>query len=82
MVHLSWALFTLSLLEWFWLVELLSVLRSGLIGVRVGFSRPAGSVPQGRVHHIARAIILQALARAVQVLFVLHVLVELNRPVA
>ena len=53
MMHLAWALFSVPLMEWFWLIKLLSVLRSGLIGVSIGFGGPAGSVPQSRVHHVS-----------------------------
>ena len=46
-----------SIVEWFWLVELLSVLSSVLIGVRVPLGGPARTIPEGRVHDVARAII-------------------------
>lgn len=77
-MYFAWALFNVPLMEWFWLIELLSVLRSGLIGVSIGFGGPAGSIPQSGVHHVSRAIILQGLSRAVQIGFILYVLVELD----
>lgn len=77
-MYFTWALFNVSLMEWFWLIELLSVLRSGLISVRIWLGGPAGSVPQSGVHDVSGAIILQGLSRAVQVGFILYVLVDLD----
>ena len=42
----SWALSHDSIVERFWLIELLSVLRSILISVGVSLGRPAGTIPQ------------------------------------
>ena len=53
MVNFAWALPDVPLMEWFRLIELLSVLSSGLIGVSVGFRGPAGSVPQSGVHDVS-----------------------------
>jgi len=67
-----------SIVEWFWLIELLSVLSSILIGVSVLLSGPAGTIPESGIHDIARAIINKRLSWAVQVSFVLDMLVDLN----
>lgn len=67
-----------SIVEWFWLIELLSVLSSILIGVSVFLSGPAGTIPESGIHDIARAIINKRLSWAVQVSFVLDMLVDLN----
>jgi len=67
-----------SIVEWFWLIELLSVLSSILIGVSVLLSGPAGTIPESGIHDIARAIINKRLSWAVQVSFVLNMLVDLN----
>lgn len=86
--HVSWlvshrllgnsagTLLDVSLVEGLRLVELLSILSSVLIRVEVPLSRPAGTVPQGRVHRVARAVVEQRLSRSVEILLVLHVLVE------
>lgn len=79
MSQLAWTLFDNTVVEWLGLVELLSVLGSLLIGVRIFFSCPAGAVPEGRVHYVARAIIEQSLSRAIQVRLVSHVLLEFYR---
>ena len=67
------------MVEWFWLVELLSVLSSVLIGVGVSLGGPARAVPESRVHDVARAIIEQRLSRSVQIRLILNVLVDLER---
>ena len=38
-----------SIVEWFWLIELLSVLSSILIGVSVLLSGPAGTIPESGI---------------------------------
>lgn len=67
-----------SIVEWFWLVELFSVLSSILIGMSVLLSCPAGAIPQGGVHHITRAIVNKRLSWTVEVCFILDVLVDLD----
>ena len=67
-----------SIVEWFWLIELFSVLSSILVGVSDSLSGPARAVPEGRVHHVARAIIKKGLSRSVQIGLVLNVLMNLN----
>ena len=67
-----------SVVERFWLIELFSVLSSILISVSDSLSGPACAVPEGRVHHIAGAIIQEGLPWSVQIGFVLNVLVDLN----
>ena len=74
--NLAWTLLSVSLVEWLGLIELLPVLRSVLIGVEILLSGPAGAVPKGRVHGVAGAIVEEGLSWAVQVLLILHVLVE------
>ena len=74
--QLAWALSNDAVVEWLGLVELLSVLGSLLVGVSIFFSCPAGAVPEGRVHYVARAIIEQSLPRAVEIGLVSHVLLE------
>ena len=46
-----------SVVEWLWLIELLSVLGSHLVCVQVELSVPTCRVPQGRVHCVSRAIV-------------------------
>lgn len=67
-----------SIVEWFWLVELFSVLSSILVSMSDSLSGPARAIPEGRVHHVARAIIKERLSRSVQIRLVLNVLVNLN----
>ena len=55
---LARALLGISLVERLRLVELLAVLGSVLIGVEVLLSGPGGSIPQGRVHRVARAVVV------------------------
>ena len=43
----SWALLNNSVVEWFWLIELFSVLGSVLICVSVSLGGPAGAIPKG-----------------------------------
>ena len=57
MTQFSWTLSNNSVMEWFRLIELFSILSSVLISVSVFLSSPAGTIPEGRVHHIASAII-------------------------
>ena len=54
---LARGLLGISLVERLRLVVLLSVLGSRLIGVEVFLSRPAGAVPQSRVHRVARLVV-------------------------
>ena len=70
------ALLDVSLVERLGLIELLSILRSVLIGVDIFLSGPAGAVPQRRVHRVARAVVEERLSRTIEVLLVLHMLVE------
>ena len=42
-----------SIVEWFWLIELFSVLSSILISVCVLLGGPASAVPERRVHHVS-----------------------------
>lgn len=79
MTQFAWALPSNSMVEWFWLVELLSVLSSVLIGVGVSLGGPARTIPERRVHDVARAIIEQRLSRSVQIRLILNVLVDLDR---
>ena len=67
-----------SVVEWFRLVELFSVLSSILISVSVGLGCPAGAVPKSRVHHVSRAIIEECLSWSIQICLVCHVLLELD----
>ena len=70
------ALLDVSLVERLGLIELLSILRSVLIRVDIFLSGPAGTVPQRRVHRVARAVVEERLSRTIEVLLVLHMLVE------
>ena len=76
--HLARTLPHDSVVEWFWLVELFSVLSSILVSVRILFGGPACAVPEGRVHHIARAIIEQGLSWSIQVSLVCNMFLELD----
>jgi len=67
-----------SIVEWFRLVELFSVLSSILISVSVSLSGPARAVPESRIHHVARAIIKKGLSRSVDIGLVLDVLVDFD----
>ena len=67
-----------SIVEWFWLVELFSVLSSILISVSVSLSGPACAIPESRVHHITGAIIKKSLSRSVDIGLVLNMLMEFN----
>ena len=58
------------------LIELLSILRSVLIRVEILLGGPAGTVPQRRVHRVARAVVEERLSGTIQVLLILHMLVE------
>lgn len=78
MTNFSWALLNNSIVEWFWLIELFSVLSSILISVSVWFGGPAGAIPESRVHHISRAIIKKRLPWAIQIGLVLNVLMDLD----
>ena len=78
MAQFTRALLNDSIVEWFWLIELLSVLRSVLISMGVWFAGPAGAIPQGRVHHVSRAVIDKRLSWSIQVGLVLDVLVDLD----
>ena len=78
MTQFAWTLSNNSVVEWFWLIELFSVLSSVLISVRVFLCGPAGTIPEGGIHHVAGAIIDQRLSWTVQVRFILDVLVNLN----
>ena len=78
MTNFSRTLSNNSIVEWFRLVELFSILSSILISVGVLLSSPAGTIPEGRVHHVTRAIIQQRLSRAVQIRFILNVLVNMH----
>ena len=78
MAKFSWALLNDSIVEWFWLIELFSVLGSILIGVSVWLCGPAGAVPESRVHHISRAIIKKRLPWTIQIGLVLNVLMDLD----
>ena len=76
--HLTRTLLDNPIVEWLRLVELFSVLSSILICVRVLLCSPACAVPEGRVHHIARAIIEECLPWSIQICLVSHVFMELN----
>ena len=76
--HLTRALLHNSVVERLRLVELFSVLSSILISVGVLFGCPAGAVPEGRVHYIARAIIEECLSWSIQICLICHVLLELD----
>ena len=67
-----------SVVEWFRLVELFSVLSSILISVSVGLGCPAGAVPKSRVHDVSRAIIEECLSWSVQIRLVSNMLLEPN----
>ena len=47
MTQFSWTLSNNSVVEWFRLIELFSILSSVLIGVSVFLSGPAGAIPKG-----------------------------------
>ena len=74
----AWTLLQNSIVEWLWLIELFSVLRSILIGVSVSLSGPACAVPERRVHDVAGAIINKRLSGSVEIGLVLDVLVDLD----
>ena len=65
-------------MEGFWLVELFSIVSSVLIGVSVSLGSPTGAIPEGRVHHIARAVIEKGLSWSIEASLVLDVLVDLE----
>ena len=67
-----------SIVERFGLIELFPILGSVLISVGVFLRGPAGAIPQGRVHHVPRAIIQERLTGPVQIGLVLNVLMNLN----
>jgi hypothetical protein len=67
-----------SVVEWFWLVELFSVLRSILISVSVLLCGPTGVVPKSGVHNVSRAIVEKCLSWSVQICLICHMLLELN----
>ena len=66
-----------SLVEWFRLIELFSILGSCLISMNILFSCPACCIPQCRVHNISRTIINQRLFLSIYVGLVLKMLVDL-----
>ena len=67
-----------SVVEWFWLVELFSVLRSILISVSVLLCGPTGVVPKSGVHNVSRAIVEECLSWSVQICLICDMLLELN----
>ena len=67
-----------SVVEWFWLVELFSVLRSILISVSVFLCGPTGIVPKSGVHNVSRAIVEECLSWSVQICLICDMLLELN----
>ena len=67
-----------SIVEWFWLIELFSVLSSILVSVSVSLGGPACAIPEGRVHHVTGAILKKRLSWSIQIGLVLNVLVDLN----
>lgn len=71
-----------SIVERFGLIELFPILGSVLISVGVFLRGPAGAIPQGRVHHVPRAIIQERLTGPVQIGLVLNVLVNLNSSIS
>lgn len=67
-----------SVVEGLRLVELFSVLSSILVSVGVSLGGPACAIPEGRVHHVARAIIEERLSWSIQISLVLNMLVEFD----
>ena len=63
-------------MEWFWLIELLSVLGSRLISVNIFFSCPACAIPQCWVHDVARTIINQRLFLTINICLILNMLMN------
>ena len=63
-------------MERLWLIELLPVLSTILVGVEVGLGGPRSRIPKCRVHSVARAIVVKCLSRTIQILFVLNMRVE------
>ena len=68
----------LTLVEWFWLIELLSILGSLLIGMNITFSGPATAIPQSAVHNISRTIIFKCLSWSIDVSFIGNVFVNVD----
>lgn len=65
-------------MEWLWLIKLLSVLCSPLIGVNVLLSGPTGVIPESRVHDITRAVIDECLSWSIEVGLVSDHLLEVE----
>lgn len=66
-------------MEILWLIELLSILGSLLICMDILLSGPASVIPKGWVHNVATAIIDEHLSWAIQIGFICHVRVNIQR---
>ena len=76
--QLSWTLLNNSIVERFGLVELFSILSSVLISVSVSLSGPASAIPEGWVHHVARAVVKERLSRSIKTSLILDVFMDLQ----
>lgn len=76
--QLSWTLLNNSIVERFGLVELFSILSSVLISVSVSLGGPASAIPEGWVHHVARAVVKERLSRSIKTSLILDVFMDLQ----